>query len=122
MSIFNESKTLGVLLKKFRIDEELSARKLAEKLDMSTTFLSRIENDQCNTISEKMRGRLLNLFKTHQFTEKDLFKLQCLIDIANGKVSLKGLPVEQKKLAVRLASKDLTQSQIEKINKILGSL
>ena len=122
MSIFKNTKTLSKVLRKFRVDNELTGKELAEKLKISPAFLSRIEKDKCNTISEKLRCRLVNLFKEYHFSDSDILKLQCLIDIANGKVSLVGLPAEQKKIAVRLASMDLTEAQIEQINKLLGSL
>ena len=116
MSILKNTKTLSKVLKKFRVDNELTGKELAEKLKISPAFLSRIERDRCNTISEKLRCRLVNLFREYHFSDSDILKLQCLI------VSLVGLPAEQKKIAVRLASMDLTEAQIEKINKLLGSL
>lgn len=122
MSIFKNTKTLSKVLRKFRVDNELTGKELAEKLKISPAFLSRIEKDKCNTISEKLRCRLIDLFKEYNFSDSDILKLQCLIDVANGKVSLVGLPAEQKKIAVRLASMDLTEAQIEQIKKLLGLL
>ena len=82
MSIFKNTKTLSKVLRKFRVDNELTGKELAEKLKISPAFLSRIEKDKCNTISEKLRCRLIDLFKEYHFSDSDILKLKCLIDVA----------------------------------------
>ena len=42
MSILKNTKTLSKVLRKFRVDNELTGKELAEKLKISPAFLSRI--------------------------------------------------------------------------------
>ena len=119
--LFSSTKTLGKLLKKFRVDHEMTAAELAKELSISPAFLSRFETEnKKGKVSKKLRERLCKLFLSKGYSELDIFKLNCMIDVTNGYINIKDMPKEKKLLLSKLSSMQLTEEQIHQLKQISG--
>lgn len=110
-----KAETLSEWLKMYRAKHNLTQRYVAKELSISPAFYCRVE--QGESVSDDLRQKIISFF-SGKLNEQELFRLRCLIDTHNGKISLEGLSDEKKAILLKLASQPLTDKQIQQLKKI----
>ena len=108
---------LGKLLRIVRINTGDSMRNMADKLDLSVSYLSAIENGKRN-VPTNMEEKL---FRAYELSEKDKQNVRDAIKetTSNIKVNITELSEMKKKLIFALTKDDLDNETIEELCAVL---
>ena len=110
---------LGKFLRHLRIENRENLKMMAIKLEISSAFLSALENGK-KSISDKLKEKLI---ETYQLNSEMILKLEEAISISNETVSinLTNSSMEKQKIGILFARSfnDLDESKLAKIRFIL---
>lgn len=109
----------GKILRKIRIDHDELLKNMADKLQITSAYLSSIENGK-RPIPNTMTRKLAKLYKLSESYEKDLYDAEDSIK-TNIEFNLEKVNPHQKAMVLALARQfeDLTDKQLEEIRDIL---
>lgn len=104
---------LGKILRIIRINTGDSMRIMAQKLDMSVSYLSAIENNKRNIPSD-FEGKIISKY---ELSEKDKTNLRNAITqtAKNMKVNISELSEKKKKLLYAISKDELDDATIDKL-------
>ncbi len=107
----------GKILRIIRINSGDSAKDMAEKLNISASYLSAIENGKRNIPNELMDL----VFKLYPLSNKDKEKLKkaAVDSSASVKIDLTDLADKKKQVLIALTGNDLDESTIEQLCQII---
>ena len=115
-----DSKKLSILLKKIRINNEELLLDMAKKLNMSSTFLSAIENGK-KKVPDDFKDKLCS---NYSLSEEEIKELNEGIVINNDKVdlTLSELSGPKKELAISLGRSfdTLSDKEVDELLNIIG--
>lgn len=109
----------GKIVRKARLDTGETLSTMAKGVGKTVSFLSAIE-----TGAKKIPLSLIPTIKEYLITKganpEDLATLEHTAMLVNKEICLNEVPENQQELLVRFAKSELTQAQIDEINKIIG--
>jgi transcriptional regulator with XRE-family HTH domain len=108
----------GKILRIIRINRGESAKEMAEKLNISTSYLSAIENGKRNIPKETV-----NLILTlYNLSDKESENLRRAVMVSSGsmKIDLTDLTEKKKQAIIALTKKDLDEEIVDKLCQILN--
>lgn len=111
--------SIGKFLRKLRIDRGEILKDMAEKLDVTVSFLSAVENGR-KKMPSSWNARICSLYDLSFQQQKDFTKaIAETEDVVE--MSFDGMPFDRKELAVSFARQfsDIDDQQAEQIRKIL---
>lgn len=110
----------GKMLRKIRIDHDEYLKNMAERLGVTSSYLSAVENGKRNVTGKIIKG----ISETYDLNQETIKQLQKAAETSNQYVqlNLKNASIEQRNLAVAFARRftNMDDEQIEKIKKILS--
>ena len=112
----------GIFLRKLRLDSNEIMKEMAIKLDVSSSFLSAVENGK-KKIPESWYKKIVNLYNLNK--EKQDKLIQAIEDSQKSlEINLEKLNKEQKRLAFAFTKelKNMNKEDIEKMNILLKKI
>lgn len=110
---------LGIYLRKIRMREGERLFDMAKKLDVSSSFLSAVENSK----RDMPEDRLKDIARIYNLDENEYKKLKYaeLLSRSSISIDLNGLNLDQRKLALKFSSKidKLNEEKIYELNEAL---
>lgn len=112
----------GIFLRKLRLDNNEVMADMAEKLDVSTSFLSAVELDKKN-IPYSWFKRICKLYNLNDRQEKELSEAICLSK-RFLRIDLSDLSDEKRSLVFLVERKleSMSDEDVEKLNEFLNSI
>ncbi len=110
---------IGRFLRKLRIDNDEILKDMADKLDVTASFLSAVENGKKHMPSD-WNGKICELYSLN--TEQQQNFTTAIAETEESiSMNLNGVPDENRKLAISFARQfsDFNEDQIDKIRHIL---
>lgn len=107
----------GKVVRKARLDAEVSLLDMSKELDVSSAFLSGMETGR-KKITEDWIAKIGNFFRTRGV---DIQNLAELADVSNKSVNLEGLSPAHQMLIAGFARVSLEQDEIENLKKLLAA-
>ena len=110
-----DTETIGKIIKKLRVDKNMTQEALAEKIDISTNYLSKVERG----LSKLNIEAFLNMAEVLSFSLKDfgINTLQPSVDLDRQKLIEKVLAVPEKDTALYLQTLEFVERLINKARK-----
>ena len=111
--------SLGRFLRKLRIDRGEILKDMADKLEVSVSFLSAVENGK-KRMPTAWNGRICSLYELNEGQKEEFTKV--IADTEKAiELDFSGVSASKRELAVSFARKfsDIDDTQLEEIQKIL---
>lgn len=108
----------GKIVRKARLDTEITLLQMANELNVSSAFLSGMETGR-KKITKEWVEKIRFYFSAHGF---DLPKLNEAADVSNQMINLEGLSPAHKMLMAGFARTSLNQADIENLQKLLQAV
>lgn len=105
----------GKVVRKARLDAEVSLLQMANELDVSSAFLSGMETGR-KKITDEWVGKIKSFFASHNIVLPNLAEAA---DVSNKSVSLEGLSPAHQMLVAGFARTSLNQEQLENLKALL---
>lgn len=105
----------GKVVRKARLDAEVSLLQMANELDVSSAFLSGMETGR-KKIADEWVGKIKLFFASHNIVLQNLAEAA---DVSNKSVSLEGLSPAHQMLVAGFARTSLNQEQLENLKALL---
>lgn len=110
----------GKFCRKLRIERDEILKDMAEKLEVTVSYLSAVENNK-RAIPEEWKDRII---EKYELSEEQIYELEMAIMKTNEEIKLKiaNDNIEKQEFTLKLARRfdNLTKEEINKISKILG--
>nr|RFO49039.1 XRE family transcriptional regulator [Haemophilus influenzae] len=110
----------GKIIRKARIDTGETLSTMAKALGKTVSFLSAIETG-VKKIPMEIVPQIREYLVSKGANTTDLLHLEDHANIVNGSIKLDGLKPSQKQMMATFARSDLSQEQLDLINKILNA-
>ncbi|HHF3780532.1 helix-turn-helix domain-containing protein [Haemophilus influenzae] len=110
----------GKIIRKARIDTGETLSTMAKALGKTVSFLSAIETG-VKKIPMEIVPQIREYLVSKGANTTDLLYLEDHANIVNGSIKLDGLKPSQKQMMATFARSDLSQEQLDLINKILNA-
>lgn len=107
----------GKVVRKARLDAEVSLLQMANELDVSSAFLSGMETGR-KKITDEWVGKIKTFFASRNIP---LLNLSEAADITNKTVSLEGLSPAHQMLVAGFARTSLSQEELENLKALLAA-
>lgn len=107
----------GKVVRKARLDAEVSLLQMANDLNVSSAFLSGMETGR-KKITAEWVGKVSRFFLSHGIT---LPNLSVAADVSNKSVDLEGLSPAHQMLVAGFARTSLNQEEIENLKALLAA-
>lgn len=107
----------GKVVRKARLDAEVSLLQMANDLNVSSAFLSGMETGR-KKITAEWVGKVGGFFSSHGIT---LPNLSVAADVSNKAVNLEGLSPAHQMLVAGFARTSLNQEEIENLKALLAA-
>jgi transcriptional regulator with XRE-family HTH domain len=107
----------GKMVRKARLDAEVTLSKMANELDVTSAFLSGMETGR-KRITNEWVGKIKAFFAVRNI---DLPNLQEAADVANKSVSLEGLSPAHQMLVAGFARTSLSPDDLENLKALLAA-
>lgn len=112
--------SLGRFLRKLRIDEGEILKDMAEKLQITVSFLSAVENGK-KRMPSSWNNKICDMYQLSETQRQDF--TTAIAETENAiEMNLSGKSLQNRELAISFARKfsDMDDSQVEAIKKILA--
>lgn len=109
----------GKIIRKSRIETGETLSTMAKALGKTVSFLSAIETG-AKKIPMEIVPQIRDYLLSKGANETELLHLEDHANIVNGTIKLDGLKPNQKQMMATFARSDLSQEQLDLINKILN--
>lgn len=107
----------GKVVRKARLDAEISLLQMANELDVSSAFLSGMETGR-KKVTEEWVGKIKSFFAGHRIAVPNLAEAA---DVSNKAVSLEGLNPAHQMLIAGFARTSLSPEDIENLKALLAA-
>lgn len=107
----------GKVVRKARLDAEVSLLQMANELDVSSAFLSGMETGR-KKITDEWVGKIRNFFCGHGIAVQNLAEAA---DVSNQSVNLEGLNPAHQMLIAGFARTSLSPEEIENLKALLAA-
>ncbi len=107
----------GKVVRKARLDAEISLLQMANELAVSSAFLSGMETGR-KKITAEWVGKIKAFFASHNITAPNLEEAA---DVSNKSVSLEGLSPSHQMLVAGFARTSLNQEELENLKALLAA-
>lgn len=107
----------GKVVRKARLDAEVSLLQMANELDVTSAFLSGMETGR-KKITDDWVGKIRNFFAVRNIEVPNLAEAA---DVSNKSVSLEGLSPAHQMLVAGFARTSLSQEELENLKALLAA-
>lgn len=113
---------LGKFLKILRINKNENLKKMSNKLNVSSSFLSMLENDK-RKLNNNLKEKII---KEYKLDDNEIKEFEKAIILSNDeiKINLEKFNLKQKEIIIQILNslENLDDNKIKKLNKIIKEM